>query len=357
MEMADLDQDVAEQFSERLVGILNTAGLALMISLGHRLGLFDVLGSLAHATSDEIAEKASLNERYVREWLAALVVGKIVEYDPEQNTYWLPPEHAVALCDSVGEEHFNFAGLTQVVPMLSLVEDRIVDCFRSGGGVPYSEFPRFQAIMAEYSDMMHRGSLVDATLPATGLVDQLSHGIDVLDVGCGRGIAIRLMAEAFPMSRFTGIDFSDEAISFANQCARQDGIENARFLVGDAASLGETDAYDFVTTFDAIHDQALPSKVLKRIHNALRPGGTYLMVEPRASSNLEENLDDMFALLNYTTSLMHCMTVSLAYGGEGLGAMWGEQRAIEYLGEAGFLGIEVKSMAHDFDNSYFLAKK
>jgi ubiquinone/menaquinone biosynthesis C-methylase UbiE len=355
--MTSLDIKNAEKFSERILAMLNDSALVLMMSLGDRLGLFDVFASLPNATSDEIAKKASLNERYVREWLAALVAGKIAEYDPVEKTYRLPLEYAASLCDSVSDEHFNFAGIAQFVPMLGLVEDQITSCFKNGGGVPYSEYPRFQEGMANYSDMLHRATLVDATLPAAGIIDLLEQGIDVLDVGCGRGFVVQLMAQAFPDSHFTGVDFSEEAISFANQRCQEDGIGNTRFLAKDAANMDESGAYDFVTTFDAIHDQAWPGKVLDAIYKALKPGGRYLMAEPKASSNLEDNIGGVFSPFNYATSLMHCMTVSLAYGGEGLGQMWGKQKAVEYLQKAGFQEIDVKEMEHDFDNYYFLAVK
>jgi SAM-dependent methyltransferase len=241
---------------------------------------------------------------------------------------------------------------------MATVEDQIVECFRHGGGVPYSAFPRFQAVMAEDSGAVHDATLIDVTLPLVpGLVARLSDGIDVADVGCGSGHAINLMARAFPRSRFTGFDFSEAGIAAARAEAGHDGLENARFERRDAASLGETARFDFVTTFDAVHDQARPDLVLAGIAAALRPGGVYLCVDTSASSKLAENVGHPLATFLYTVSCMHCMTVSLAGGGMGLGTMWGEQTARTMLGEAGFTSVEARRLDGDIVNAYFIATR
>jgi SAM-dependent methyltransferase len=242
--------------------------------------------------------------------------------------------------------------------MLALVEDQIVDCFRHGGGVPYSAFPRFQAIMAEDSGAGHDATLIDVTLPLVpGLTDRLRQGIDVADVGCGSGHAANLMAEAFPRSAVTGFDFSDAGIAAARHEAESKGLGNARFEKRDAARLGETGRFDFITTFDAVHDQARPDLMLAGIAEALRPGGVYLCVDTAASSKLAENLDHPLGPFLYTVSCMHCMTVSLADGGMGLGTMWGAQTAQALLGEAGFTSVEVAHVDGDVVNSYIIASK
>jgi len=241
---------------------------------------------------------------------------------------------------------------------MALVEDQIVDCFRHGGGVPYSAFPRFQAVMAEDSGSVHDATLIDVTLPLVpGLNDRLRQGIDVADIGCGSGHAAILMAEAFPRSRFTGFDFSDTGIAAARLEADRKSLANARFEKRDAAHLGDTGRFDFITTFDAVHDQARPDLVLAGIARALRHCGVYLCVETAASSKLAENLDHPLGPFLYTMSCMHCMTVSLADGGMGLGTMWGEQTARKMLGEAGFTSIEVARLDGDTANAYIIASK
>ena len=170
-------------------------------------GLFDTMATLPASTSDEIAKAAGLNERYVREWLNAMTVGRFIEYDPSNHTYVLPPEHAVSLTRASGPG--NMANMAQFTSLMGGVEDEIVECFRVGGGVPYSRFPKFQELMAEVSGRVHDVALIDGTLPfVDGLIDRLREGIDVCDIGCGQGHAVNLMAKEFPNSRFTGLDFS-----------------------------------------------------------------------------------------------------------------------------------------------------
>ncbi|HEX6121591.1 MAG TPA: methyltransferase domain-containing protein, partial [Ktedonobacterales bacterium] len=206
------DKAKAEAFAERMLSILNHASLAQMVSIGHQTKLFDTMAELPPATSAEIATAAGLRERYVREWLGAMVTGRIVEYDPPARVYRLPPEHAASLTRAVGTG--NLAQMTQYLALMGLVEGEVVQCFHQGGGVPYSRYPRFQQLMAEESGAVFEATLIQTTLPLVpGLIERLRAGSDVLDVGCGSGHAINLMAQAFPQSRFTGYDFSEEGIA------------------------------------------------------------------------------------------------------------------------------------------------
>jgi SAM-dependent methyltransferase len=343
-------------FAERMGHIMNDAALALMISVGHRTGLFDTMAAMPAATSTEIAARAGLNERYVREWLGAVTTGRIVDHDGAAGTFSLPADHAASLTRAAGLG--NMAVWAQMIGTFALVEDQIVDCFRRGGGVPYSAFPTFQALMAETSGAVYDATLIDVTLPLVpGLVDRLTDGIDVADIGCGSGHAVNLMAEAFPRSRFTGFDLSEAGLAAGVAEADRKGLGNARFEQRDAARLGESARFDFMTTFDSVHDQARPDLALAGIARALRPGGAYLCVDVAASSTLAENLDHPFGPFMYAGSCMHCMTVSLADGGMGLGNMWGEQKAREMLTDAGFTSIEAAHVDGDVMNVYFVATK
>lgn len=354
--MSEAEAAGSAEFAERMNGMLNEASLALMVSVGHRTGLFDVMAGMPAATSAEIASRAALDERYVREWLAAMSTGRIVEHDGAAGTYRLPAGHVAWLTRAAGLS--NLAAGMQNIALLALVEDQIVDCFRRGGGVPYSAFPRFQAIMAEDSGAVRDATLIDVTLPLVpGLVGRLRQGIDAADVGCGSGHAVNLMAAAFPRSRFTGFDFSDAGIAAARLEAERGSITNACFEQRDAAHLGEVARFDFITTFDAVHDQARPDLVLASIARALRPGGVYLCVEPAGSSSLADNLDHPLGPYLYTMSCMHCMTVSLAEGGMGLGTLWGEQTAQKMLNEAGFTSVDIAHLSGDDFNCYIIATK
>lgn len=346
----------SEEFAERLMQVLNDGALALMTSLGHRVGLFDTMASLPAATSERIAEAAGLNERYVREWLAAMTTGGFVDHDPAAMTFLLPPERAAWLTRAAGPN--NGALQAQYIGLLAEVEDQVVDCFRHGGGVPYSNFPKFTALMAEDSGAVHDATLLDVTLPLVpGLVEALERGIDVVDVGCGSGHAVNLMAEAFPVSRFVGFDISDAALAAGTAEARRKGLTNAHFEKRDAATLDGSEQFDFITTFDAVHDQARPDLVLEGIAKSIRPDGVYLCVDITASSTLADNLTHPLGPLLYTISCMHCMTVSLAAAGMGLGTMWGEQKARQMLTDAGFTSIEVKHVEGDVFNNYYIATK
>ena len=189
------------------------------------------------------------------------------------------------------------------------------------------------------------------------LIERLRNGLDVADVGCGSGHAINLMAEAFPRSRFVGFDFSDDGLAAARAEAADKGLTNASFEKRDAAALGETERFDLITSFDAVHDQARPDLMLAGIAQALRPDGVYLCVDVGASSTLAENVDHPLGPFLYTISCMHCMTVSLAYDGMGLGTMWGEQKAHAMLRDAGFANITTEKVESDIVNSYYIATK
>jgi 2-polyprenyl-3-methyl-5-hydroxy-6-metoxy-1,4-benzoquinol methylase len=353
MKTAQLDQKKSEDFSEKLIDILNNGAIALMISIGHRTGLFDTMAGLHGATSLEVASAAGLNERYVREWLGAMVVGGIIEYDQEGKTYTLPPEHAAWLTRKATPD--NIAVFAQYIPLLGTVEDQIVECFQNGGGVPYEKYHRFHEVMAEDSGQTVVSSLVESILPlANGLVDRMKSGIDVLDIGCGSGRAVNTMARAFPNSRFTGYDLSREAISAARIEAERSGLTNTTFGEIDLTDFFPEIQYQLITAFDAIHDQARPDVILKNVAHALHPDGVFLMQDIAGSKHVHKNMDHPVGPLLYTISCMHCMSVSLAQGGAGLGAMWGEETAIEMLKEAGFNRTEVKRLPHDFQNSFYI---
>lgn len=356
---ANFDAAKAAAFAERLVNMLNNGGLCLMISIGHRTGLFDAMKDLPPSTSEEISARTGLNERYVREWLGAMVTGRIVNVDPESGRFSLPAEQAASLTRAAGAD--NIAVFTQYVALLGSVEDDIVECFKKGGGVPYSKVPRFHEVMAEDSGQSVLSSLESDILPLVPeLTERLSAGIQMLDVGCGRGRIINRLAEAFPRSRFTGMDLSSEAIQFAWGEAADKRLRNVEFIVADLSDFdekAEIEAYDFVTTFDAVHDQAKPLNVLKGIHRTLKPDGLYLMQDIKGSSHVHKNLDHPLAPFLYTVSCMGCMTVSLAQGGEGLGAMWGEEKTREYLEKAGFTSIEKRELAHDIQNNWYVVRK
>lgn len=349
-------RETTEEFTERIAATLDGASLTILLSIGHQTGLLDTMAGLPPSTSAQIADAAGLDERYVREWLGGMTTGRVVEYDADTAAYSLPAHRAGVLTRAAGPQ--NLAVVAQFLPLLGEVEQKIIGCFRAGGGLPYSEFPRFHQLMAEESGAMYDSSLVDVVLPLVdGLVERLRAGADVADFGCGSGHAINVMAQAFPASRFTGIDFSEQAIATGIREAADRGLTNATFESHDLSELDKPEAYDVITVFDAIHDQARPARVLENIYRALRPGGVLLMADIKASSRLEENVGVPMSTYLYTTSLMHCMTVSLALDGAGLGTAWGTQLAVAMLGDAGFDDVRVAEIDADPINNYYIARK
>jgi SAM-dependent methyltransferase len=348
--------DTTEEFAERIVGAIDSASLAILLSIGHQTSLWDTLAGLPPATSEQIADAAGLNERYVREWLGGVVAGRIVDYDPTAQTYALPQHRAAVLTHAAGPD--NLARVAQFIPLLAEVEQKVIGCFRAGGGLSYSEYPRFHTLMAEESGEVFDAALIDVILPmADGLPERLRAGAEAADFGCGSGHAINVMAQAFPASRFTGIDFSDEGLAVGRAEAARLSLTNASFIARDVAQFDMVDAYDVITAFDAIHDQAQPTRVLENIYRALRPGGVFLMVDIKASSKLEDNVGVPFASYLYTVSTMHCMSVSLGLDGDGLGTVWGKQLATSMLADAGFGDLQVREIESDPINYYYVARK
>jgi ubiquinone/menaquinone biosynthesis C-methylase UbiE len=295
-----------------------------------------------------------------------MTTGGIIEItlDPDgKELYHLPAEHAACLTRQAGSN--NLAVYSQEIPLLtSLVMDSIVEAFKSGEGLAYDCYPRFQTFMTELANQKHRRLLVEEFLPSVRdgrLVDQLNQGIEVCDLGCGEGIALLLMAQTFPQSNFTGIDISSEALDAARSKSSEAQLANIAFIQRDAGRLyedqGMLNRFDYITAFDAIHDQTEPQHALQGVYHLLKPDGFFSMIDIAAESGHIGNLDHPMGPFLYTVSLLHCMPVGLYNRGEGLGMMWGRQQAVSMLNAAGFKEVEVMEMAFDPFNYHYLAHK
>ncbi len=352
MPEAEFDRAKAKAFTQLMVRHLEGAAVTVMLEIGRRVGLFETMAKTGPATSAVIAEHAALDERYVREWLAAMACGGIVEYAAAERTFRLPREHASAL---TGSSTRNLTSMVEMFPLMNRVVPHVADAFRTGAGVPYSAYqPDFTGLMDRRSRPRFDELLLSAYLgKPEGVVARLEAGVRVADVGCGTGHCVALMARRFPKSTFVGYDISEEGIAEARAAAR--GLDNASFVVQDVAKLETPTPFDLVTAFDAIHDQADPAGVLRRIRQALAPGGIFLMVDVCASSELADNIGVPMAPYLYTMSTMHCMSVSLAAGGPGLGTAWGHQVAARMLREAGFSEVQLFERI-DPANSLYVAR-
>lgn len=356
--------DKKERFIEKMTQVLNLGALNLALSLGYRLGLFEVMARFEEpVTVEELARRAEVSPRYLREWLGVIVCGGVAELGRDKDgreTYFLPPEHAAYLLR--GSEP-NLGVYTQEIPLLTAcAQEAVMDRFRSGGGVDYGHYPGFQDFMAELADAKHRETLIQTFLPSVDqgrLLDRLKQGIEVCDLGCGSGLAARLMARAFPHSRITGLDISESALATAREQA--EGLGNLTYELRDAAQIeGDpqwAERFDYVLSFDSIHDQSHPDRALAGVRHMLRPGGLFSMVDITAGSEHADNQAHPMGPFLYMVSLMHCLPVGLNDHGAGLGMMWGRQKATRMLDQAGFAEVTVLEMEFDPFNLHYQCRR
>jgi len=362
-------------FSDKIVQILNHGALNLALGLGYAHKIFDVMDEMGTpVTLKALAEATLLDQRYLKEWLGIMVTGEIITLitaprksnDPkkeeQEETYYLPPAHADVLTRRARNN--NLGVYTQETPLLTTCAmEAVQKGFLTGQGVSFDHYPRFQRFMSELSNAKHEQVLIQTFLPSVDngeLVKRLNQGIAVCDIGCGEGVALNLMAKAFPNSQFLGIDNHPGAISTATESAEKTNLPNARFKLFDAAQIkgAETfyEKFDYVTAFDAIHDQSHPLTVLEGVRAMLKPGGQFSMVDIKAATHLQDNLDHPMGPFLYTVSLMHCMPVGLNDKGRGLGMMWGKEQALALLALAGFDRVEALEIPNDPFNLHFLCK-
>jgi 2-polyprenyl-3-methyl-5-hydroxy-6-metoxy-1,4-benzoquinol methylase len=328
-----------EAFSSRTFQDLSAVYTVAMCILGDRLGLFQALASHVPATSIELAALTRLNERYLREWLSALACADYLNYDAASGRFALSPEQAAVLAEEGGAVFLG--GEYEQLPALWGVLDALALAFREGGGVPQSAYhERLYHGQDRNASVTYRHLLLQQWLPAMPNVQALlARGVEVADVGCGGGHALIALAQAYPNSRYTGYDVFPPTIALAQQNAQAAGVaERVRFVALDA-SAGLPAQYDLITTFIVVHDAAQPRALLGAIRRALRPGGLYLCSEIKASDRLEENAGPLGAY-QYSTSVLYCMTTSLAEGGVGLGTAGLPPAKVRELAlEAGFASV------------------
>ncbi len=329
--------DLPGWFAGHVIATLTGGALTMLISLGYRTGLFEAAAE-GPVTSAGLAHRAGLQERYVREWLGAMVTGGFFRYDPVTGEYTLPAAHARFL---TGATAANAAPMAAMLQALTGALPALERCFTTGGGLtPVSYAPHFAAAGAEPGDTWRRvydAHLVNGFLGAVpGLRARLAAGAAMLDLGCGTGHAVALAAREFPASRFLGLDIDGQVVASAEARRARLRLGNAAFAIGDAAALPARPRFDVITAFDAVHDQRSPHEVLRQVRAALAPGGVFVMVDAKFSSELAGNVGHPLAALCYAISLLYCTPIGLEGGGAGLGAMWGTERARQMLAEAGF---------------------
>ena len=333
----EIDQAKLEAFTNQVFGDLSASYGAVMASLGVRLGLYEALAGAGPLTSNELAERTDCAERYVREWLNSQVAGGYLGYHPDTETYEMSPEQAAVLVDRTSPA--LMAPAFHVVASLWHGEDHAIEAFRTGAGVPWGDHhERLFCGVAAFFRAGYSASLVPDWLPALdGVVARLEAGATVADIGCGHGHSTVLMAEAFPNSKFVGLDVHAGSIAAAREVAEEAGVADR--VTFDVANAEEYDApdggFDLICFFDALHDMGDPVAAARHARSRLADGGTVMLVEPNAADSVEGNIGPI-GRLYYGASTMLCTAHAISEGGEGLGAQAGEARLAQVFAEAGF---------------------
>ena len=351
----ELNMKKVEELAFRVVGDMGGAFIMALGYIGDRLGLYKAMDGAGRITSGELSSKAGLNERYVREWLRAMVAAEYIDYDPKSQKYSMSSEQAFVLSNE-DSPMFVGGGFHFTAPSLLNVP-KIMDAFRNGGGIPYSEIgdeipPAIERFFRPgYVNFLSRDWL--GAVP--GLIARLETGITVGDVGCGRGQSTVAMAKAYPKSRFLGIDYDGRSITSARKLAENAGLKNLEFVQGPADQIPQDRKYDLICSFDCIHDMVDPVGTLRAIHSVLATNGVYLWSKPNCSHDAHENRNPIGRTF-HAISPLHCMTVSLAYNGAGLGTVIGERGARELAGKVGFSKFEKLPIQNPFNQFFALGR-
>jgi SAM-dependent methyltransferase len=322
----EVDGDKLMQFVFRAVDEVGATLNSALVVMGDRLGLYRALAGTGGLSPAELAERTGTAERYVREWLGAQAAGGYVTYDPDSGRYTLPPEQTVALTDSSSPAYLP--GFFQIAVGSVLDSPKIVEAARSGDGFGWHEHVHDVHEGCErFFRPGYNAHLIAEWLPALdGVLDKLTSGALVADVGCGHGASTILMAQAFPNSKFIGYDYHDGSIETARERAREAGLaDRVRFECEPAAAYGGG-GYDLVTMFDCLHDMGDPVGAARHVHQTLAPDGTWMIVEPNAGDRIEDNLNPVGRAF-YAFSTLLCTPASLSQEvGLALGAQAGEAR-------------------------------
>jgi SAM-dependent methyltransferase len=336
MSTAGIDEARLEAFMGQAVTDMGANISAPLMVLGEKLGLYKAMAGAGPLTSQELADRAGVAERSVREWLRNQAAGGYVTYDAETDRYTLPDEHALALADE--DSPFYLLGAYDLIASLWLDEDRIIDAFRSGEGMGWHEHnKRLFRGTERFFRPGYRAHLVAEWIPALdGVQEKLERGAKVADIGCGHGASTIIMAEAFPNSEFVGFDYHDASIERARAIAEEAGVgDRVTFAVATAKDYPGSD-YDLVCVFDCLHDMGDPVGAAKHIRETLAPDGTWMIVEPFAGDSVQDNLNPVGRVF-YGASTVICTPASLDQEvGLALGAQAGEAALSDVIRSGGF---------------------
>ncbi len=343
----DFDFAKAKQVALTVMSDVGSAMHGMLSYIGDRVGLFKAMMDAGPLTVAQLAAKTGLSARYVREWLSAMAAAHYIEYDPEAATYLLTPEYAAALADE--DSPFFIGSYFQMAQAAASVAPKVAEAFRTGKGVVQAEYPSgFFEAAERNSNTRYKHKLMRKWLPAMPQVAAvLNAGGTAADVGCGGGRAAIMIAQAFLNARVTGFDVHAASIERARRNAEAAGVaDRVTFEITNGTSLPER-AFDFVSTFDVVHDAVDPVGLMGAIRRSLRHDATYLVQEINVTGELKDNIKPL-GKMAYSVSTLYCMTTSLAHGGAGIGVAMGEPKARELAAAAGFSRFKRLPIEDDF---------
>ncbi len=333
------DQQKLEAFIGQMLGDLGGAFAIPLVRIGDKFGLYKALHRDGPMTSDELADRTGLAERYLREWLYAQAASNYLAYDPDSGKFELPAEQAMVFADE--DSPVFMMGAFDCAVSNVRNQEAIEAAFKTGEGLRWGNQPGCLFCgVAKFFRPGYQAHLVQEWLPALdGVVEKLEAGAKVADVGCGHGLSTIMMAEAYPNSKFVGYDFHEGSIEAAREHAKAHGVENASFEVGLAKQFDGDGNYDLVCCFDCLHDMGDPAGAAAHVRDSLKADGTWMIVEPMAEDKVEGNLNPVGRLF-YSASTMVCVPTSLAQEvGAALGAQAGEAKLREVISAGGFSSL------------------
>jgi SAM-dependent methyltransferase len=352
MTAATYDEARAEAFVGTVLTNYGATFASLLTAVGDKLGLFKDLAANGPATSATLAARTGIDERYAREWLAQMQAVGYLDYDVATGEYTLPAEHVPALAEESGPVFFG--GAHQMLLGLGDALVPLIDAFRRGGGVPQAAYgDDWWDGMARFTASWFENLLLPVWIPAMPDVHaKLDAGCRVADVGCGTGLALVRLAQAFPSSTFVGYDRYSPWVDRARVLAKENSVDDRVTFESRDAADGLPEQFDVITTFDVIHDAIDPKGILRAIRQALRDDGIYVCLDINCSDRVEDN-DGPLGTTFYGFSVLYCMTTSLAHGGEGLGTCGFHPRLVdEYCKDAGFSAVRQLPLENPFNNVY-----
>jgi SAM-dependent methyltransferase len=335
----NLDLDKLNDLMGRAVADMGAAASGVLVVIGDRLGLFATLAQYAPLLPGKLAELTGTQERMIREWLSAMAASGYILYHPTDGTFSMTPEQTALLGDA--QSPFFLISAYPCIAALYKDEPLVTAAFSHGSGVGWDEHHQDLFHGTErFFGRVYENFLVPAWLPSLeNVMEKLTQGAVVADIGCGHGASTLLMAQAFPQSRFTGFDAHEGSIRTAEQRLQKMGLTNVTFNAC-AAGLIPPANYDLVVFCDSFHEMGNPTGIAGHMKDLLTPDGTLMLVEQKAPDRLEENLNPVGRLC-YSFSTMICVPGAIRQGEpEALGAQAGPARLIEILKAGGFSRVK-----------------